>query len=131
MKFLERFFHPKAVKEVVYKIVEVERPKPPFKADAEVAEAIATLQAHPGFLHLLDQLRWQRSLLISKLVNERQDTVVDAEFLKSGIAWTKWLEGQLAAATKLKSRREAETPEPEVVDAFRALQSQIDIIGQQ
>ena len=112
------------------KIVEVEKPRPAIKETSETLESVLSLQHHPGFLYLLNKLRYQKAVLVANLVNERQATVQDSEFLKSGIAWTGWLESQLTQATKLKNRQLETQPEPEVLDAFRQIQRQLEIVGQ-
>lgn len=124
-QLVSKWFNPR----ISIQLVEVERPKMSLKWDAADAETISSLQAHPGFLRLLDKLRYQRAFLVSELVNKRQETQIESEFIKSGIAWTAWLEDQLAAAIKFKSRRVTEVPEPEVLDAFREMQAQLQVVG--
>ena len=118
------------LKQIVYKVVEVEKPRPSIKMGPQEIESVLSLQHHPGFLFLLDKLRYQRAALVTTLVNERQESMTDSEFLKSGIAWTGWLENQLATATKLKTRQPETQAEPEVADAFRELQRQLEVVGQ-
>ena len=120
-KFLARFSKIVAV--------EVERPRPPLASDDEIREAVLSLQHHPGFQHLCNKLRWQRHMLETQLRNTRHASITDVEFLQSGIAWSRWLDDQIASEIKFQGRRVAtELTAPER-DALAAVKSAYEEIG--
>jgi len=88
-----------------YLVVEVEKPRPSAQLDPELATSVASLQHHPGFQWILNKLSLQRAMLATTLQQQRQETMADVEFLKSGIAWTGWLEDQLRLATSFGKRQ--------------------------
>lgn len=112
------------------KLVEVEATKPLEPMTEELAQQIAALQYHAGFNYLLRKLMLQRSLLTSTLVKERQASLQDSEFIKSGIAWTAWLEDQLRQAASFQKRQ---SPPREALDAeleaFQLAQRQLELVG--
>lgn len=114
---------------LVYKVVEVEKLEPLEPMTKDLALQVQSLQYHPGFVWLTRKLRTQRALLRSTLEKERQSQV-DAEFLKSGIAWTGWLDDQLTAAVGFTARstapREALEGEQE---AFEQISRNIALVG--
>ena len=112
------------------KLVEVEAAKPLEPMSEELAQQIAALQYHAGFNYLLRKLALQRALLTSTLIKERQATLTDSEFIKSGVAWTAWLEDQLRQAANFQKRQ---SPPREALDAeleaFQLAQSQLELVG--
>lgn len=115
---------------VQWKVVEVAKDEPLEPMSADIAQQVKSLQYHPGFVYLTRKLRTQRALLRSTLERERQTTLTDSEFLKSGIAWCGWLDDQVTAAVGFLQRatapREAIDAEQE---AFAQIASNIEIVG--
>lgn len=128
MAFLVDWFKPRI--EVRPLIVEVEKPRDVGALDAESAQSVAALAGHPGFQYLLTRLRFQKHLLQAALNNQRQSTLVEVEFLKSGIAWCGWLENQLGLATGLLKRPVPSEPSPDEAAAFNELRKMVEVIGQ-
>lgn len=111
------------------KIVEVERQLGIPDLDATSAPAVATLREHPGFQYLLAKLRLQASLLRTTLANTKHKDLNEVEFLQSGIAWCNWLQQQLEKSIGLVNRPVPRAVRPSEIEAFEALQSQIQWIG--
>ena len=109
-------------------IVEVERPRPIVELDEEMAGTIASLSHHPGFLYLLDKLRLDRSYLEATLLNRRQNSLDEVNFLKAGVAWSRWLEGQLERSVKFK-RPAPQNPELTEQQMFDKLKEFVTVIG--
>lgn len=99
------------------------------KLDQPTQEAIIGLQFHPGFQYLMQKLRYQRGLLQAALQQNRQETMADVEFLKSGIAWTGWLEQQIATETRAKNRPRPEIPTDTEEQAFKQIEAQLEEVG--
>jgi hypothetical protein len=110
-------------------VLEREAPKPIEKPDGATQEAIISLQYHPGFQYLMEKLRWQRSLLVTALTDQRQDKMADVEFLKSGIAWTRWLEDQISTEIRLKTRTRPQIPTDFEQEALAQAKSMIEEVG--
>lgn len=121
---LKRLFQPRLL------VLERESPKPIKKPDAATQEAVIGLQFHPGFQYLLEKLRWQRALLVAALTQQRQDKLADSEFLKSGIAWSRWLEDQIATEVRLKSRPRPQIPTDFEAEALKQASAMIEEVGQ-
>ena len=96
----------------------------------ELAQQLAMLQLNPAFIWLLGRLQLQRALLKSELETKRQASMIDSEFIKSGIAWTGWLEDQLRQAAAY-GKRQAPPREAldEELEAFKLAQSQLEFVG--
>lgn len=129
MNILGRFFKQptQTVVQTVYQIVEVEKPVPVPPLDENSSQAVATLQAHPGFQYLLAKLRLQRSALKTILTTQRQHSLTDVEFIQSGIAWTGWLEEQLNAAIGFKAAPPTDSLESQRI-AFEEALGRIEIL---
>lgn len=119
------------IKEVPkYIWLEVERPVPQIRQDAEAQKAVQTLAHHIGFQYLVEKLRLQRALLERHLKSNRHETIRDVECLQSGIFWINWLEAQVAQATSNASTTAPATPVgDEEQIAFEALQAQLEEVG--
>jgi hypothetical protein len=109
-------------------VVEIPAPRQIPQLDKDVASSVATLQGHPGFQWLLQRLRIQRAQLQSALSSQRQATLTDVEFLQSGIAWTCWLEAQLAKAVGYQEPRVPQAPYDAERDAFDEVSKFIEVI---
>lgn len=84
-------------------ILEVEKGARVPGLDKDSAQAVASLQGHPGFLYLLAKLKFQNEVLKSTLQSRRHENIREVEFLQSGIAWTNWLRDQLEGAVNFKT----------------------------
>lgn len=117
-------------RKIAYKIVEVEKEIKLEPMTPELADQLKTLQHNPAFVWLLNKLAHQKALLTRTLINERQETVADSEFLKSGIAWTGWLDAQIRDAIAYGKRQSAprEVYEDEQ-RAFDEVARQLEIVG--
>lgn len=124
MKWLKKWLEPKTL------IVEVETPRKLEAPDGSLRDAILSLQAHPGFLYLLQKLRYQRHLLEAALLTQRQANLGDVEFLQSGINWLRWLQDQLEAETKFKTRQAAQRPSVSEEATLKQVMEQFEVIGQ-
>lgn len=100
------WFTPEVVVKTEYvplevRVVEVEKGETlPVYSD-DLKRSVGTLQAHPGFLYLLQKLNAQRAYLRTTLETKRHPDLKEAEFLQSGIAWSGWLEAELKKAVSL------------------------------
>ena len=112
-----------------YLIVEVEKPREVGMLDPEMAASVASLKQHPGFLYLLAKLRYQKAQLTAHLVRSRQTTLSDVDFIKSGIAWTGWLEEQLERSSKIQTERPQTPPLEAEEAAFREVSKMLEVIG--
>ena len=110
-------------------VVEIERPRPILPLEDDMAETLLSLRGHPGFQYLLNKLRFQRSVLESSLLQNRQATMQDVEFIKSGIAWTKWLDDQLSKAAGLKSRAPTAPASKSERDVYEELKDFVEVLG--
>ncbi len=110
-------------------IVEVSTPRRLAEPDEAEREAIISLQAHPGFQFLLQKLAFQRHLLESVLLTQRQENLKDVEFLQSGINWLRWLQGQIEAEIKFKKRRVLQPPSVSEKAALEQVMDQFEVVG--
>jgi hypothetical protein len=128
------FLKPKTVVRVVERVVplvvEVDKPRD-LKTfnDADVKESVVSLQSHPGFLYLLAKLRFQRNALESHLKRQKQETMQEVDFLKSGIAWAGWLEDQLNTAIKFRTVKPPQEAEAEEIELFNQLSKMLTQVG--
>lgn len=110
-------------------VVEVDKSIRQEPLSEEIVASLATLQHNPGFVWLLNQLRYQRAMLESELHTKRQESLVESEFIKSGINWANWLEDQLRKATNFGKRQQ---PPREALDAeleaFKIAQAQLELV---
>lgn len=123
IEFIRRWLWPTPL------VVEVEKPRHVEPMDKETAISVASLAGHPGFQWLLGRLETQRAALKTILNTQRQETVVDYQFLQSGVAWSGWLETQMKFATALLKRPEPQPASNEEREAFAAIASQLELIG--
>ncbi len=119
----------RVAKKSPYLIVEVEKPRELRSPDKETASMVASLGGHPGFLYLLAKLRFQRSQLRAHLEQTKQETLSDVDFLKSGIAWTGWLEKQLEASAKIQTERPQLPPMDSEQAAFNEVYKMLESVG--
>ena len=111
-------------------IVEVQAPRKLDKPDEAMRDAILSLQAHPGFQYLLAKLRYQRHLLETALLTQRQENLADVEFIQSGINWLRWLQDQLEVETKLKTRQAVQQPTAIEEATLKQVMDQFEVVGQ-
>jgi len=121
---LAELFNPK----IEYQLVEVEKPKPATEWNEDILRAIAALEHHPGFAALTERLRFQRSVLRSRLENEKQSHE-DDNFVKSGIFWTGWLDNQVKAAQSRLVKPVTLKLTPSDQELFDQINSQIEEVG--
>ena len=112
-----------------YRIVEIEKPREVSALDKETAQSVASLSGHPGFMYLLNKLRYQRAMLISHLARTKQDSLNEVYFLQSGVAWCTWLEDQLNQALGIVRRPSPQVPTPEELEAFQEISRALEVIG--
>lgn len=112
------------------RILEIAKDEVVPELDKELAMHLTALQYNPGFVYLVRKLRLQRSLLRETLENSRHKSLVDAEFLQSGIVWTGWLDQQIGQATNYLKRQ---APPRELFQeeqrAFDEVAAQLEIVG--
>ena len=112
-----------------YQVIEVEKPRLSKPFDKDIANSLLTLQGHPGFLWLLDQLRLERSYLQTILGTRRQKTLTDAEFLQAGIAWSGWLQDKMERAIGFREgSQEPQEASDREREAFEAAQKFIEVL---
>lgn len=112
----------------VYKVVEVDRLRTPLRWDTETREAVATLKGHPGFIAIMDRLKLQRDMLLSQVGREFNATERQRDHRDLGVFWTLWLEDQVNKATGRGPSKQRD-PLEEELEAFRAIDSQIERVG--
>jgi len=110
-----------------YKVVELDK-RLSVKADKEVAESVATLSAHPGFVYLTQRLDTQNAALKAKLVFEKHTNMDAVTFLQAGIYWSNWLKLEIQRATT-KAPERAVDPFDEELAAFKEIDAQIERVG--
>lgn len=125
---MDFFKKPEVVVKEVYKIVELAIPRSLQSVDSNLRESILTLQAHPGFVYLLNKLAYQNAALRTKLCGERHSSIDDVAFLQAGVYWSNWLANELKMATAKVAERQLD-PMAEELKAFQALDSQLERVG--
>lgn len=112
-------------------IVEVEKPRPSQELSQSAQESLQTLGSHPAFQYLLAKLKLQRSMLETKLRNERHASLTEVEFIQSGIFWSRWLEDQVSKAVFKVPQLPTTVPiSDEELNAFKQLQASISSVGE-
>lgn len=99
------------------------------RTDKEIQESVATLQAHPGFIYLMQRLDIQNAALKAKLVGERHDNLSAVQFLQAGIFWSNWLRQEIARATARPIDRTKDAYEEEL-EAFKEIDSLLERVGE-
>lgn len=122
---LKKLFAPR----VIYKVVEVKAPRTPYRWDQNTQDAVSTLSAHPGFIAILDRLAVTKAQLESKNNTQWKKDLREGDFLQSGIFWCNWLQDQISKATVKGSQRRYVDPMAEELEAFKALDAQIERVG--
>lgn len=127
---IKGLFSRQSVVEVVtkYKVVELDEPRGSDEEDEVMKESIATLNSHPGFLHLVKKLGRQRAYLRSKLAFEKHSDLREVDFLQAGIFWCNWLNTEIKRATIKLPPRKLDAMEEEL-RAFREIDAQIERVG--
>ena len=59
---------------------------------------------------MLQKLRLQQHLLLTRLKQERHEKLYDVEFLQSGVHWIGWMEAQLNKEIKFSQAARETTP---------------------
>jgi hypothetical protein len=113
---------------VVYKLIEVEA-RTHTRWDKESKDAVSTLQSHPGFLALLDKLKLQRGIIENTLKSTRHQDIRAVDFLQSGIYWAGWLQREVEATTLKGPTKQYKDPMQEELEAFQAIDAQIERVG--
>jgi len=113
-----------------YKLIEVEKNRtlPTLEGD-ELRNALISLQAHPGFVYILNKLRTQRFSLEGRLKGTKFERIEDITFLQSGIFWTNWLESEVNKLTET-SQSEVLAPSPFEDKLFTEIDQLLDRVGQ-
>lgn len=114
---------------IVYKIVEVAKPRPTFRWDQNTKDAVSTLTAHPGFVALTDKLSLINSQLKTKCYSSVHKELREVDFLQAGIFWSNWLREQIEQATVRGSVKQYVDPMAEELEAFKLLDAQIERVG--
>jgi hypothetical protein len=131
MGFLRGLLWPDMKKgQVTYQIVELEKPRELAQVDMEVRKSVASLALHPGFRYLLAKLRAQKQFLQGQLVTGDHATMQEVQRFQAGIYWAGWLETQLKTETALSEPRLTASPTQNEIDAFNAVKSQLEVVGQ-
>jgi hypothetical protein len=125
-KKLRELFQSKVEVRTVYKIVEVQTPRPIVGWDEHTQDAVSTLTAHPGFVALVERLKLTKAQLEAKNNTQWKKDLREADFLQSGIFWCGWLQEQIDKATVKGSRRKVLDPMAEELAAFKELDSRIE-----
>lgn len=112
-------------KEVVYRVVEVEKLRPLENTD-ETAREVATLRGHSGFQWLVRKLKLQAANLRHELETAHHEDMKDVIGLQSGIFWCNWLQSQVDFAVERVRSREAT---PSEIEFFNQISSTIERIG--
>src|SRR6267142_5429895 len=116
---LKELFKPK----VIYKLVEVQKPRPLYRWDQNTKDSVSTLAAHPGFVALVDRLNLTKAQLESTLKQTMHKDLRQVDFLQAGLFWSQWLEEQVSKATTKGSTRTYLDPYEEELKAFKELDS--------
>jgi len=113
-----------------YQTVEIEAPASlPGLHDPETPQAVAALNAHPGFMFLMAKLKMQRSLIESKLKHERHHDIREVDNLQSGIFWTRWLEDQVNNAVFSLSKPKPRLVDPSDEEIFEKARKAVEVVG--
>lgn len=108
-------------------LVEVEKPQRVPAHDEDSARVVGSLQSHPGFLYLLQKLKFHRQLLKENLATNRQTSLEDVLVLQSGIAWAGWLQGELDKAVGFENSKGSPPSQTERT-IFEESQRQLEIL---
>ena len=129
-EWIKGWFSRPSVVEVItkYQVIELDEPRGSEDEDEAMKESIATLNSHPGFLHLVKRLSRQRAYLRSKLDFEKHTDLREVDFLQAGIFWCNWLNTEIKRATIKVAPRKLDAMEEEL-RAFREIDQQIERIG--
>jgi len=122
---LRELFKPK----VIYKIVEVAKPRPFYRWDQNTKDSIGTLSSHPGFVALTERLALTKAQLESTLKQTMHKDLRQVDFLQSGLFWSQWLQEQVEKSTAKGSVRTFLDPYEEELKAFKELDSRIERVG--
>jgi hypothetical protein len=114
--------------QVVYRVVEVKAPRLTQSWDKDTRDAVATLQAHPGWVAIQDRLSLQKQMLENKLAHEFHKDIRSIDYIQAGIFWLSYINEQIAKASERPANR-AVDPLQEELNAFRAIDSQIERVG--
>jgi len=119
-----------APRQVEYRVVEVERPRPltDLKKMKDGEAAVASLEGHPGFQFLLAKFKIQRALLERTLRSQPASDLVSICNLQQGCYWTGWLEDQLTQS-KNRLERNSEAATAEELKLFNQIQSAMTKVG--
>lgn len=113
---------------VVYRIVELPALRTPLEEGPEILASVATLSAHPGFIHLLQRLALQNAALKTQLNYVQQRDLRQVDFLQAGIFWSNWLQMEVDRATKRPTRIPKDVMDEEMA-AFQELDRNIERVG--
>lgn len=112
--------------EVVYKVLEVEKPTPVLHK--EDSSNIAQLAEHPGFKSLLARLRIQKAAIENELKTTRHESLDAVYNLQAGIRWINWLDKQVSTAANRKEIQPRDAFDLEEAE-FRRVAAALEIIG--
>jgi hypothetical protein len=122
---LKKFFTP----QVVYRVVEVEKPRTHPQWNAQTKEVVSTLASHQGYITLIERFKLQRSALEGKLHREFHKDMREVDHLQSGIFWLTYVIDFLENSTNSGSKKRYVDPYEEELNAFKQLDAQIERVG--
>lgn len=114
--------------EVIYKVVEVKAPRMSQNWDKDTRDAVSTLQAHPGWVAIQDRLSLQKQMLGNKLAHEFHKDLRAIDYIQAGVFWLGYIQDQIAKASERPVNRVVD-PMQQELDAFRAIDAQIERVG--
>jgi len=112
----------------VIKVVEVKSPRITSSWDKDTRDAVSTLQSHPGWVAIQERLSLQRQMLENKLAHEFHKELRSIDYIQAGIFWLGYIQDQIAKASERPTNR-VQDPMKEELDAFRAIDAQIERVG--
>jgi hypothetical protein len=110
-----------------YHIVEVEKGSKLPEITGDLRESIKALNNHPGFIYLMQRLRFQRTALETSLKEGLNLTEVQLRYIQAGIYWAGFIERDVLALTQSQP-----STRPAVVDEeaeFKRMKASLDLIG--
>lgn len=109
------------------RFVEVEKAVRVPEMNEDIAKMVGSLQSHPGFIYLLNKLRFHRAILQAQLAGNRQESMTDVVMLQSGCAWSGWLQREMEAAIGFKPEVSAPPSRSELA-IFEEAQQQLEVL---
>lgn len=92
--------------------------------------AITSLEHHPGFIALMNRMRWKRAVLETQLRTVRQKDIRDVDFLQSGLYWLGYMESEVnTTVANLKNKTVPKLAVDDLADNFEKIRSAIESVG--